>query len=327
MFSFVYNIFLRLDRIIRKILCCFIFSKTARHIVMNRRVLQYLNWKFIRNQLEQDNYKFKYNLSIILIIKNASQYMDEWINYHKLVGVDHFYIYDNESTDGLKEVLDPYIKTGLVTYIYWPGQKQQTPAYNDALVHYRKETKWMAFIDDDEFIVPIEKKTIPEVLKKIVMEYDKGNVAGVAIAWVTYGTSGHKKQIDGLCIERFKMRENAKKDFVYKTIVRSSRAYAVEPHLPELSDGMIIIDEVGGKVTHHIQGTHRDRIRINHYHMKSVEEFARKKARGDAYFGSYGKVDMKYIEDTDKACVIKDNIMDKYIEPVKAEIKKIKCKK
>lgn len=324
MVKFLRKFLLHLDRMLRKIVCIFIFTKSARHIVMNRRVLQYLSWKIQRKKLENPNYKYKYDLAAMLIVKNAAQYMDEWICYHKLVGVEHFYIYDNESNDNLREVLKPYINAGLVTYTFWPGVKQQTQTYNDALCKYRGEARWIAFIDDDEFIVPMEKKTIPEMLKTIVSECDNGNVAGVAVAWVTYGTSGHKVQTDGLCIERFKMREDCKKDFVYKAIVRTSRAYAVEPHLPELSDGMIIVDEVGGKVTHHIQGTHRDRIRINHYHMKSVEEFARKKARGDAYFGAYGKVDMKYIEDTDKTCVIKDDIMDKYVEPVMAEIKRFR---
>ena len=96
MASFFLNLYLRLDRILRKIVCMFILTKSARHIVMNRRILQYVKWKLARRRLEDKKYEYKYNLAVMLIVKNAAQYMDEWICYHKLVGVEHFYIYDNE---------------------------------------------------------------------------------------------------------------------------------------------------------------------------------------------------------------------------------------
>lgn len=56
-----------------------------------------------------------YDLSIMAIVKNE-KYIQEWIEYHLLVGVQHFYIYDNESTDGLKDRIQKYIDDGIVTY-------------------------------------------------------------------------------------------------------------------------------------------------------------------------------------------------------------------
>ena len=42
--------------------------------------------------------KFKYNTSICLICKDENPYINEWLEYHIGIGINHFYIYDNMST-------------------------------------------------------------------------------------------------------------------------------------------------------------------------------------------------------------------------------------
>lgn len=95
-----------------------------------------------------------HNLSIAAIVKNEPDII-EWIKYHMLVGVDLFYIYDNESTDGLKDKLKPYVDAGIVTYEFYPGRRVQIDVYNKAINDYQYATKWLAIIDSDEFIVPV----------------------------------------------------------------------------------------------------------------------------------------------------------------------------
>ena len=100
-------------------------------------------------------------------MKNEAPYIREWITYHRIVGVEHFYIYDNESEDNLKEVLQPYIDARVVTYIYFPGCLKQKAAYNNAIKCFKNETKWIAIIDIDEFIVPIKTEKIIDALNEI----------------------------------------------------------------------------------------------------------------------------------------------------------------
>ena len=38
-----------------------------------------------------------YDLSVCAIFKDEASYLKEWIEYHKLVGVQHFYLYENEN--------------------------------------------------------------------------------------------------------------------------------------------------------------------------------------------------------------------------------------
>ena len=42
------------------------------------------------------------------MFRNERRYLVEWVLHHYLLGVEHFYLYDNESEDKPEEVLRPY---------------------------------------------------------------------------------------------------------------------------------------------------------------------------------------------------------------------------
>lgn len=123
----------------------------------------------------------KYNLSICAIFKNEAYFLKEWIEYHRLVGVDHFYLYDNGSNDRCMDILKSYIKEGIVTLIFWPdfineraenhdemwALSTQTAAYENA-AKYRavNQTKWLVFIDVNEFLIPGKADKITDILEK-----------------------------------------------------------------------------------------------------------------------------------------------------------------
>jgi hypothetical protein len=122
----------------------------------------------------------KYDLSICAIFKNEAAYLKEWIEYHRLVGIDHFYLYNIGSTDHFMEVLGPYIKKNVVTLIHWSDHMgcqeednafkwalgTQVPAYENAIKFRTKETKWLVFVDIDEFLVSPNANKLTEVLEK-----------------------------------------------------------------------------------------------------------------------------------------------------------------
>lgn len=108
----------------------------------------------------------KYNFSICAIFKNKAEYLKEWIEYHRILGVEHFYLYNIESRDFFQPVLAPYIRDGVVTLVNWPelikressnaevwALNTQIPAYENAVNFLaREETKWLVFVDIDEFL-------------------------------------------------------------------------------------------------------------------------------------------------------------------------------
>ena len=226
-------------------------------------------------------------LSIVAISKNEAPYIKEWIEYHKLVGVERFYFYDNGSTDNTREVLEPYIKEGLVVYNYCEGKAMQIPAYADALYKYKNQTRWMAIIDLDEYIVPVEKDNIPDFLK------DYEAFGGVGINWVVFDSSGHKTKPladGGLITANYKC---VKKDYNWsgnthiKSIVNPKEVKSVfHPHFCVFKNKKYTVDENFKRVIGCFTEFHSsNKIRVNHYYCKSEEEYLKKVVRGRAVNG------------------------------------------
>lgn len=129
----------------------------------------------------------KYYLSICGIFKDEAHNMREWIEYHQIVGVEHFYLYNNFSTDNYNEVLKSYIEKGIVTLIEWPVTQGQMKAYKNCFDTFGKDSQWITCIDFDEFICPYKELTISDWLRK----YE--SYPSVAIYWKMFGTSGLMK--------------------------------------------------------------------------------------------------------------------------------------
>lgn len=64
-----------------------------------------------------DKNLFLYDLAVVTIMKGEAPYIREWLDYHLLAGVDHFFIYDNEDSDAQQKIMQPYIDAGIVTHI------------------------------------------------------------------------------------------------------------------------------------------------------------------------------------------------------------------
>ena len=220
----------------------------------------------------------KVYLSIACIAKDEGSYIKEWIEYHKLVGVERFYFYDNESTDNTREVLEPYIQDGTVVYNYVEGKCLQNLAYADAIVKYKNQTRWLAIIDLDEYIVPTSTDTIPQFLKA----YEK--YPAVGINWVVFDSNGHKTKptVEGGLVTANYTR--SKKSFYIKSIHNPKKVIGIfDPHYAIYKNDEFAVNEdfevLYGSVTKkHLS----NKIQINHYYSKSEEEYVKKTARGNA---------------------------------------------
>src|SRR6187431_2863710 len=75
---------------------------------------------FTNRLFNRDDKDYKYTVSLCGIFKNEAKFLDEWIQFHLVVGIDHFYLYNNNSDDNYYEILKPYIEKGFVDLIDWP---------------------------------------------------------------------------------------------------------------------------------------------------------------------------------------------------------------
>ncbi len=254
----------------------------------------------LRKRIKNDHTTPKYYLSVCAIAKNEGPYFKEWIEWHLKQGAEKFYIYDNGSTDDTRQVLEPYIQSGVVDYKYWEGRRQQLAVYDDCFETKRFESRWIAIIDLDEFIVPLKDYTLRDFLKRFE------SYSAVEINWLIYGSGGQKNKTEGTMMERFKYHSlpshylnrhvksivNPRRVYVMIGCHEAARIYgkAADSHLNPL------------KKNFHNREPQQDVIRINHYAVKSYEEFAGKKARGsaravnrhtDEYFTQYDLNDIK----------------------------------
>mgnify|MGYP002194228464 FL=1 len=222
-------------------------------------------------------------LFVAAIIKNEMDALLEWIAYHRVVGVSGFIIADNGSNDGSRAFLDGLERLGIVTVLDFPdvvGQKPQLPAYERILRTCSTDIDLLAFIDADEFLVPLDpEQSIATSLDKW---FSDPSVSAVALNWSNFGSNGELFAEEGLVTERFTQRApqqfNANKNF--KSIVRPNSAiHFNNPHHVELRYGRYI-DTLGNDLVSHPKhgnGVSEEvvwnGVRVNHYVVKSLEEF------------------------------------------------------
>mmetsp|Transcript_24260 Transcript_24260/g.23315 ORF Transcript_24260/g.23315 Transcript_24260/m.23315 type:complete len:568 (+) Transcript_24260:830-2533(+) len=107
----------------------------------------------------------------------------EWIEYHRLIGIDHFFVYNTAMSPLYSNIVAKYVNIGLLTLIHWPYSDcvkgmasaramqwndtqntaesiyflppkciSQSGALASCYSRYRKTSKYMVHIDDDEFL-------------------------------------------------------------------------------------------------------------------------------------------------------------------------------
>ena len=270
----------------------------------------------------------KYNVSICAIFKNEAAYLKEWLEFNHIVGIEHFYMYNNNSEDNFREVLDPYIKSGMVTLVEWPHNQQQMQAYKDCIKNYAHETKWMGFIDIDEFIVPKSTDNIYDFLKP----FEK-NRGAVSIYWRLYGTSGfQQRDIKGLVVEDFTVCWPKYCD-IGKCFYNTSYGF------DELTEKNVVLHHwfwpnIGGRNVPPVnvfdyvsmEGYNDAKseefpIQINHYFTKSYEEYAIKRSKGDVYFIT-NPHDEEYFFEHEMKCTSVDYSAYKYLIKLKLAMQK-----
>ncbi len=231
-----------------------------------------------------------YQLGLVAIFRGEDDYLVEWIEFHKMMGVDHFILYDNGLEKSSQLLLKPYIENNIVTHIPFPdiqglrdGRHADTlsiqqMAYADFIKRFSHHFKYILQLDIDEFLFPKSRNSIPDVLT----EYDDSKLARIEINWTNFGDSGHLKRPPGLVINNFtksgsnvvpkvvKSISNTRylsKRFVYTNVHRFSHRFTLKDIITKLLLGYPRI--IKGNVAN-------DLFQLNHYITKSKEEYSRK---------------------------------------------------
>jgi hypothetical protein len=226
-------------------------------------------------------------LAICTIQRNRGLWLKEWVAFHYLVGFRKFYIYLHRCTDNSADVVKELIRRFDIDCFVIPDETitPQLACYGHAYREFGHKNDWIAFIDGDEFLYPVESEKIEEVL----MEYDYEKISAIGVWWACFGSNYHVDEPNGLMVENYVRRPplNFIKNSHIKSIVRGRQGNHCTPgnnsHLFNTIEGTY--DEGYRKITRgfmpDLTPTH-NKLRVNHYVCQSLNYFKNFKQKSGA---------------------------------------------
>lgn len=237
------------------------------------------------------------------MVFNVAKFLMEWVMYHSYLGVDHFFLYDNNSEDNLEGTLSILGRQFNVSRHPWPWIKTQEAGFAHCALLASKKCQWMLYVDVDEFVFSprwlqllkeetqstkkeskIRSRSIPshitqKALKSSIMKRNADNkrkkhpVGQISIRCNNFGPSGLKMHPERGVTQGYTCRQKSQQR--HKSIVLLE---ALPPSL--------------GNVVHHFELKPRyiteymkpSKIMINHYKYQAWSEFKSKfRRRVSAY--------------------------------------------
>jgi glycosyltransferase involved in cell wall biosynthesis len=228
--------------------------------------------------------------ALVVIVRDEVRALLEWVAYHRVIGFDEIIVYDNESRDGTTELCQQLHNDGAITHRPWrdpPPESEigpQIPAYEHAAANTSAE--WLCFLDADEFLVLQDYKTVADLIC-VAGRY----LMPIALNWKIFGSNGQTEYRDDLVIERFPRCGGPEQDVNrhIKTLGPASALQGgarVHVHGWVLAPGQHYVDALGNPVDVEectfVTPPQWRGAWINHYIVKSREEFEQKQLRGKA---------------------------------------------
>lgn len=258
---------------------------------------------------------------VVTTMKNEGPYLLEWIAYHRLIGFNEFTIFSNDCTDGTNLMLNRLDQMGLVRHFdnpLGPRMDPQRAAYSRANRQDEvRSADWVMILDADEFLnVRCGDQTVDALIGACPEDAD-----AISVNWRFMGSDGHAEwQPDALVTERYRRGSSFDKPengliWGFKTLFRPDRFDFFGVHRPkfkkstEITPGMRIWvngsgDRMPDKYVEKGWRSNEDALgyslaQVNHYAVKSRQEFLLKRLRGTANSKNKDRIDMGYFDRLD----------------------------
>ena len=240
--------------------------------------------KIITNDKESSS---NYFACFVGIGKSENLYARELVEYYISIGFDKFYLGDHNSLDDepLSNVLKDYIDKGFVDIIDLREQIIQITDYYNYIFNIKKNIcKWFSFYDFDEFLVFNDKNmTIKTYLSK--EEFNKCD--SILTHWLMFYDNDLVHYDNRPVMERFsKPNYDTFENNYHKSIVRSKNYSGIlfhNAHQPNIS--LVKFCDADGNIENFRDGylgsPKFKYCHLNHYSLKTIEEYMRKFKRGN----------------------------------------------
>ena len=243
--------------------------------------------KFIKlNNLEKEK-KYKYFFCFTSMGKLENKYVNELLDYYKKIGVDKFYLADNndKNSEKLSDILKKDIIDGLVDIIDIIGvKKDQTQLFGEIYEKHKSDCRWMSFYDFDEYLAFTNNKNNIQTYFSD-SNFKKCDV--ILINWIIYNDNSFVKYSNRSLNQRFtKPLYNSESNKFVKSIIKGNLnwnpwSYDQTSHRPRHQ--LRTCDSNGNRVRTFndvIILPIIDNVFIKHFATKTVEEYIEKIMRG-----------------------------------------------
>jgi len=237
---------------------------------------------------------------VVTALKDEGPYILEWAAYYTAIGFSNILVFENDSTDFSDAILLRLRELGAIEYIKnkdYSGSPQMSAFQKALTLDTYRSADYVLCADCDEFIVPKDVNCIADFL------IPRNNARAIAINWLNFGSSHIERWAPAMTIERFTMCAEAThtQNLMFKSLHRPSDIFASFcMHRPwpktaiedfvftdgttvdagvQLGDAPLDVSKIPNR---HASCT------INHYSVRSLEEYRQKEIRGDGFFVGTG---------------------------------------
>ena len=245
--------------------------------------------KYIKlNKLEKEK-NYKYFFCFTSMGKLENKYVNELIDYYKKIGVDKFYIADNNDnySEKLSDILKKYILDGLVDIIDITGiKKDQSQLFGEVYEKHKTECRWMSFYDFDEYLEFKQTNNNINIQNYFSQSiFEKCNV--ILINWIIYNDNDIIKYDNSSLNERFtNPLYNSEANKFVKSIIKGNLnwnpwVYDQTSHRPKHQ--LRTCDSNGNRIKTFndvIIPPILDNVYLKHFATKTIEEYIEKIKRG-----------------------------------------------
>ena len=230
--------------------------------------------------------------------RDDGPYMAEWIAHHLAAGFDRMLVLSHDCSDGSDALLEALSADERIAHMPFELRGKKTAQWQALKLiqkHPWVETAdWVLFFDCDEFIC-LPEGNLPGLLASL--EAEQGHFDALALPWRLFGSAGHQSRDVGLTPERFTQAAPEDLHFplahLFKTLFRPKAFRQMGVHRPRAKphkparwlgpNGQPLPDPYASNdsiITLYGLPADARRIWLNHYSLRSVEEFIVKRARG-----------------------------------------------
>eukprot|EP00440_Ansanella_granifera_P057444 gb/GFBE01062269.1/.p1 GENE.gb/GFBE01062269.1/~~gb/GFBE01062269.1/.p1 ORF type:complete len:553 (+),score=58.60 gb/GFBE01062269.1/:1-1659(+) len=126
----------------------------------------------------------KYFFSVLVMIRDESAHILEFVRHYLEEGADHIYIVDDRSVDDYQEALRCVPHHSFSIYTVNMSGEAQDSLYQTILPMIRPETTWLAVVDVDEFI---SSRGFPALtIRELLTTRAADACASIAVPWIMY---------------------------------------------------------------------------------------------------------------------------------------------